>query len=243
MAALAAIWRHPVKGVGAEPMRQADLSPDRALPGDRSWAILTGSARDTGAWQPCRNFARGAHAPQLMAVTAETRGDRLAFAHPQRPELEIDPTTEGRALVDWIAPLWPAERPVPHALIRAPKRGMADSDFPSVSILGLASLDVLSKAAGRPLDPRRFRGNLWLDGLEPWEEFEFVGRTLRIGETELEVVERIERCRATEASPDTGERDTNTLALLRDHWGHRDFGVMARVVRPGRITLGSEVQA
>lgn len=243
MALLAAIWRHPVKGVGAEPLQKADLSPDRVLSGDRSWAVLTGSASDTGAWQPCRNFARGAYAPQLMAVTAETRGDRLAFAHPQRPDLEIDPATEGQALLDWIAPLWPAERPAPSALIRAPEEGMTDSDYPSISILGLASLGALSRAAGRPMDPRRFRGNLWLDGLEPWEEFDLVGRTLRVDEAELEVVERIERCRATEASPDTGERDTDTLALLRDHWGHRDFGVMARVVRPGRITLGSEVQA
>ena len=242
MAVLAAIWRHPVKGVGAEPLARAELAPGRSLPGDRAWAILTGSARDTGAWQPCRNFARGAHAPRLMAVTAETRSDRLAFAHPQRPALEIDPATDGEALLDWIAPLWPEERPAPTALIRAPEEGMTDSDFPSVSVLSLSSLDALSEA-GHAMDPRRFRGNLWIGGLEPWEEFDLIGRTLRVGEAELEVVDRIERCRATEADPDTGERDTNTLALLRDQWGHRDFGVIARVVRPGRIALGSEVQA
>jgi uncharacterized protein YcbX len=120
---------------------------------------------------------------------------------------------------------------------------MTDSDFPSASVLSLSSLDALSRAAGHAMDPRRFRGNLWIGGLEPWEEFDLIGRTLRVGEAELEVVDRIERCRATEADPDTGERDTNTLALLRDQWGHRDFGVIARVVRPGRIALGSEVQA
>lgn len=243
MAVLAAIWRHPVKGVGAERLAGAELVPDRPVPGDRAWAVLTGSARDTGTWQPCRNFARGAHAPQLMAVTVETRGDRMAFAHPRRPGIEIDPASDGDVLLDWIAPLWPAERSAPTALIRAPEGGMTDSDFPSVSILGLPSLNALSQAAGRPTDPRRFRGNLWLDGLAPWEEFDLVGKTLRTGEAELEVVERIERCRATEANPDTGERDTDTLALLRDRFGHRDFGVFARVVRPGRIALGEEVRA
>jgi hypothetical protein len=72
---------------------------------------------------------------------------------------------------------------------------------------------------------------------------DLVGRTLRVGGAELEVVERIGRCRATEADPDTGERDTETLALLRDRFGHTDFGVIARVVGSGRIALGDEVRA
>jgi GTP-binding protein len=51
-------------------------------------------------------------------------------------------------------------------------------------------------------------------------------------------VEPIGRCRATEANPDTGRRDANTLAALEDGWGHTRFGVYAMVRKGGRVAVG-----
>jgi len=242
MRRLAQIWRHPVKGVGAEPLQGAALAEGRPLPGDRAFAILTGEAEDTGAWQRCTNFARGCYGPGLMAVTARGDGARFTFSHPALDDLSVTLPDEGAALVDWIAPIYPAARPAPRELVTAPDIGMADVDFASISIMGLAALDALSAAAGQPMDKRRFRGNLWVEGLEPFEELDLVGRRLRIGTAELEVVQPIERCRATEANPDTGERDVDTLRVLRETFGHRDFGVAARVIRAGQIAAGDRVE-
>ncbi|OWU83999.1 molybdenum cofactor biosysynthesis protein [Oceanicola sp. 22II-s10i] len=242
MATLARIWRHPVKGVGCETLDGAMLAPDRPLPGDRAYGILTGDTQDTGDWQSCRYFARGCYGPALMAVTAETQADgRITFRHPDRPEITLDPETEGARLVAWTAAMYPDERPAPRELVKAPSIGLSDANYPSISILGLAALDALSLAAGVPMDPRRFRGNLWLDGLSPFEEFDWVGKRIRIGGAELEVTERIDRCRATEADPETGQRNVNTLAVLRDNFGHVDFGVKARVVTGGQIATGDTV--
>ena len=36
--------------------------------------------------------------------------------------------------------------------------------------------------------------------------------------------------------------DVETPYLLRKHWGHRDFGVYARVVQPGDIALGDTLE-
>ncbi len=242
MTTLAQIWRHPVKGVGAERLDSVTLSENRPLPLDRSWAILTGDSQDTGRWQACRNFARGCYGPELMAVTAKVDGDQITFSHPKRPSLTLNPGADGASLVEWISPLYPDERPSPRELINAPEEGMADADFASVAILGLASLDALGEVTQTAMDPRRFRGNLWISGLEPFAELEFVGRTLRIGKTELVVKERIERCRATEVNPDTGSRDTNTLQALRQSFGHTDFGVKAVVTRGGTIATGDQVE-
>ena len=118
---------------------------------------------------------------------------------------------------------------------------MADNEAPLLSIVNLASVDALSEAAGAPIDARRFRANLAVEGLGPWEEWGWVGRRLRLGEVELEVTERIERCRATEANPETGRREHDPVALLRRGWGHKDFGVYARVLTPGRTALGDAV--
>ncbi len=242
MIALARIWRHPIKGIGAEELGEAMLAPGLPLPGDRAWAVLTGDAQDTGAWQPCRNFARGCYGPELMAITAQTLDDgRITLRHPARPDLTIDPATDGPALIDWLRPIYPEARPAPHTLIKAPDTGMADSSTPAtLSVMGTASLDALSDRAGMAMDERRFRGNLWLSGLAPFEELSLAGRTLRIGEAELELLKPIERCRATEANPETGARDVNTLRLLRDGWGHVNFGMKALVRKPGRIAPGQK---
>jgi hypothetical protein len=119
---------------------------------------------------------------------------------------------------------------------------MTDSAWPSVALLNLASLRALGQKLGQTLDPRRFRGNIWLEGLAPWEEWEWLGRRLRIGGAELLVRERITRCRATMSNPDTGRIDADTLGALEEGWGHRDFGLYAEVTGPGRLAEGDRAE-
>ena len=240
---LAQIWRHPIKGIGAEALDHVGLHVDRPLPWDRAWAVLEEGGEASEGWRPCRNFLRGAKGPSLMAVTARVEADRVHLSHPDRPDLTITPWAEGAAsaLFDWLRPIYPTDRKPPAALVRAPEMGMSDANFASVSVLNLASLRALGQKLGQELDPRRFRGNLWLDGLAPWEEFDLVGKRLHIGRAELEVIEPITRCRATEANPETGRRDAATLAALEDGWGHTDFGVYAMVRHAGRVATGDEV--
>ena len=95
---------------------------------------------------------------------------------------------------------------------------------------------------GRDLDVRRFRGNFWVEGWAPWEEFDLEGKTLSIGGIAFEVVERITRCRATESNPDTGRPDAETLLALERGWGHRDFGVYARALGRGTVDRGAPVR-
>lgn len=242
---LAEIWRHPIKGIGAEPLDSAALSPGAPLPLDRAWAVLEEGGETGASWRHCRNFLRGAKGPSLMAITARTDGTSLTLDHPERPTLTLDPSADdaAAALIAWLAPIYPDDRRPAQALVKAPPEGMADVPFASVSVLNLASLRALGQKAGRDLDVRRFRGNLWLDGLAPWEEFDLVGKTLTIGAATLEVIEPIGRCRATEADPATGIRDVQTLRLLEEGWGHTEFGVYAKVTGPGTVARGDAVRA
>ncbi len=236
------IWRHPIKSHGRERLDDVTLTPGQTMPGDRVWAVAHEASKADGTrWVPCANFSRGAKAPQLMAISARMEGGQVTLRHPQRPDLSFDPDTQQDEFLKWVSPLMPADRAASARIIRVPGRGMTDSPFPSISLCNRASHRAVEQKLGRDLSTCRWRGNLWVDGFPLWEEFDWVGRDLRIGQTVLRVKERITRCLATTANPETGERDADTLGALA-HWNHQDFGVYAEVLRGGTINVGDEVQ-
>ncbi len=244
-ATVGSIWRHPVKAHGREEIGSAELTAHGTIPFDREWAVAhEASEADGSEWVRCVNFTRAAGAPQLMAITAsldEATG-RLTLSHPEREPLEFDPDTEGDRLIDWVSPLMPEGRAKPARLVRQRAgRGLTDSDFPSLTLCNTASHAAVERAAGRDLSPHRWRGNVWIDGLEPWAEWDWVGREVRIGGAVLAVRERTGRCLATHANPDTGERDVEMLPLL-DDLTSRDFSVMAEVIQGGAIRTGDPVE-
>ncbi|NRB05036.1 MAG: MOSC N-terminal beta barrel domain-containing protein, partial [Rhodobacteraceae bacterium] len=208
MATLAHIWRHPIKGIGCEAVQTAELTPDEAVVGDRAYALLNAGGEDSDIWQPRRNFVQVASGPRLAAVGAVSTDKGVMLTHPDRDPVEISVDGGSDALMQWVGDLWPEDRHPPVRLIKAPAQGMTDVPYPSVSIGNLASLRALSQKAGMEIDMRRFRINLWLDGLAPWEEIDLLKRPeLKLGSATLVPEDPIERCRAPDANPRTGGRD------------------------------------
>ena len=237
------ICRHPIKGHGREMLASVRLSAGACLPWDRHWAVAQEAAKLVPGWNPCMNFARGAKAAELMAIESvldEATG-QVTLSHPRQGQITFcpdDPADLPRFL-HWLDPLIPEGRARPSQIVSAGAgRGMTDSDFPSISILNLASLADLSARMGQDLSIHRWRGNLWLDGAPAWSEWGWIGRHLRIGEAVLEIRERITRCVATTVDPTTGKSDAPTLSALEAAFGHQDFGLYAVVVEPGTIAAG-----
>lgn len=242
---VAQIWRHPIKSHGREALSEVTLTENQTLPWDRTWAVAHAKSHvESGTWSPCANFSRGSKAPQLQAIDAvlDESAERITLMHPQRPPLSFQPDSEAQAFLDWVAPLMPADRADSARIVRSGDAGMTDSDYPSVSLCSLASNRAVSQKIGQDLSPLRWRGNIWIDGLAPWEEMEWTGRTVRIGAAELAITEPIGRCLATAANPTTGKRDVDTLGALETGWNHRDFGVYALITQTGPVRIGDPVQ-
>lgn len=241
---LTQIWRHPIKSHGREQIDAATLTPGGTLPGDRIWAVAHDqSTVEGGDWAPCQHFSRGSKASALAAITSsydEARG-LVTLSHPDRDPLTFNPDTEGEMLVQWSQGFIPDNRAQSARVIRAAERGYTDSDFASITLCNFSSHRAVEQRIGHDLSMHRWRGNLWIDGLGPWEEFEWIDREVQVGEAVLIPRERTDRCLATHNNPETGQRDQNVLAAL-DSWGHRDFSVRAEVVRGGRIATGDTVR-
>ncbi|WP_377192726.1 MOSC domain-containing protein [Ruegeria meonggei] len=235
------IWRHPIKSHGREAVQTVTVNPGQTMPGDRVWAVAhTESKADGSEWVPCANFSRGSKAPQLMAISAKLDGEMLTLTHPERPDLTFNPDSEQQVFLDWVSPLMPANRAASARIIRVPGRGMTDSDFPSISLCNMASHRAVAQKLGQDLSPLRWRGNIWFDGMPLWEEFDWLDREVQVGEAVFHIRERITRCLATTANPETGARDADTLGALKT-WGHQEFGIYAEVIRGGAISIGDKV--
>lgn len=248
-ARLAEIRRHPIKGLGAERLATAGLVPGQGLAWDRTWAVAHGGSAfdpDRPAWVRRSNFVVVAQVPRLARAMAayDAPTGRLTLDHPEAERIEIDPGTPAGAagLTAWIAPLAAGGRPGPYRLARLPGAALTDTEGAHLSLLSTRALAVLSERAGRALDRHRFRANLWIDGLAPWEEFDWVGREIAIGPVRLAIRHRIDRCSAINACPASGLRDVDLPGLLDAAYGHVDFGVAARVVAGGRIAPGDVVE-
>lgn len=244
---LASICRHPIKAHGRESLASVRLLAGQAMPWDRHWAVAHDLSKfdpAAPAWTACASFQRGARTPALMAIRAvfDEASGVMELSHPARPLLRFRPDDEGAALIDWLLPISPAERFRPVALVKAPGVAMTDSDYPTLSVKNLASNAAVATHLGQEISPDRWRGNLWLEGFEPFAEFDWIGRQLRIGETVLEIRERIGRCKATTADPETGEVNADTLGALRALVGAQDFGVYAVVSKGGEIRPGDKVE-
>ena len=248
-ARIEAIYRYPVKGLSPQRLARVALSPGQTLPADRLYAIENGpSGFDPAApaYFPKQRF--------LMLM----RNERLAALRTDYDEashtLTIDwegreaacgdlRTKEGRLAIEaFFRRFMPADLRGPPKVLFGEGHSFSDVAKKVVSIINLASVAEVENAAGAPVNPLRFRGNLYVAGWPAWHEFDLLDRELEIGDARLKVVKRIVRCAATEVDPDTGIRDVAVPRTLMDNFGHADCGIYAEAIAGGEIAVGAAIK-
>ena len=245
MATLTHIFRHPIKSHGREQLEKVTLSAGKTMPFDRKWAVAHDAAKADGSvWAPCQNFSRGAKTGSLQAIdaTLDEGAGEITLTHPKLGEISFRPDDNPSEFLDWIMPIMDPNRALPERIIAVPDRGMTDTDYPSISLNNLASHKALEGHFGQALTFQRWRGNLWFEGLEAWEEEAWIGKRLRLGSAEFEIRESIVRCLATTIDTTTGVRDVDTLSALDAMRGAKIFGTYAEIVKSGEISLGDTLE-
>ena len=111
------------------------------------------------------------------------------------------------------------------------------------SIINLASVRDLEARLGRPVDPLRFRANLYVEGWPAWiEQSVAAGAAVRLGGVRAEVLSTIVRCAATHVDPATGARDIDLTPALYNTYGHRDCGLYVRILEGAEIAEGDDAE-
>ena len=123
-------------------------------------------------------------------------------------------------------------------LVRSRDGHFMDKPDNVISLINLATVRSLEEQWGIKIDPLRFRANFYIDGARPWEEFEWVGGDIRIGEGLFRVDRRNGRCGATNVNPETGRRDLDLPGSLRAAFGHKDLGIYLVAKEGGHVSVG-----
>src|SRR5262245_27662364 len=193
------VYRYPVKGLSPEPLQRARLAAGETVPGDRIYAIENGpSGFDTAAprHQPKTRYLMLMRNERLAALRTsfDDKTHTLIIESEAREAVRGDlRTPAGRAAVEsFFARFCADELRGSPKLLHAPGHSFSDVARKVVSIINLASVAALENAVGAPVNPLRYRGNVYVTGWPAWREFDLVGKEIAIADSaRLKIVKPI----------------------------------------------------
>ncbi len=237
------LWCFPVKGMRGHKQRSLFLDTTLGVRDDRQFAIRRRPG-DLGVWAPKGVYHVCMNTPKMalerpVFVDGDIDSGKLHERYLQ--ELAGRLGVQGDVQVQYADKAY----------------SLHDTKGAFVSLLNLASVRALSKFVGQQLDPRRFRMNIWMEGLEPFEELTWVNaspgtREIMVGECHLRVDHECKRCRATWANPDTGVHDIDLETALTELMTKRGYlsprqekcvmGILAVPLEEGLVRKGDRIE-
>jgi uncharacterized protein YcbX len=136
----------------------------------------------------------------------------------------------------------------PLRLMRCDRDGDGVDVHPLTVVSAASVRDLASRGRhAAELDSRRFRINIEFEGGAPYDEDGWDGALVRVGQAVLRINGQIPRCVVTTQSPETGDKDWNTLTQIAKYRpriggkGGLPFGMYAHVEEVGTARVGDEV--
>ncbi|RRW46053.1 MULTISPECIES: MOSC domain-containing protein [Pseudomonas] len=262
---LSGLYRYPVKSTAPEPLERADIDC-LGVAGDRRWMVVEAS---TGRFLTQRLL------PSMGQIVARWISNGcLSLNAPGMSTLEISVPLPDEALQGvtlwrdtfqvpeageeanaWLSTF--LDRPCRLVYMPESRARQVDTAYASpgdhvnfadgfpLLLIGQASLDDLAQRVGRPLDMRRFRPNLVVEGSKAYAEDKWTH--IRIGEVEFRIVKPCSRCVLITVDPVTSVRSHDreplaTLKTYREHEGAVYFGQNLIQLNPGAVNIGMPVE-
>jgi len=252
---------YPLKSARGIPLREMPLDA-RGPAGDRCWMLID----ERGVMLSQRDL------PRMALIAAENGAGELVCAAPGMPQLRvaIPAPGENRRLtarlwnddVDvqlaadsahaWFAQFLGAACRLVHQpddafrqvnrIYAAKGVGVSLADGFPLLLINQGSLDDLNRRLEEPVEMRRFRPNLVVEGAEPFAEDAW--RRIRAGEVEFSLAKPCARCSIPTVNPDTGEfgkEPMRTLATYRRRGNNVFFGWNIIASSPGTLRVGDPV--
>ena len=109
-----------------------------------------------------------------------------------------------------------------------------------MSLINLKSVDDFESKINQKVEFERFRANFYIEGIDAWEERNWIGKIIKINNVLFKVEKNIPRCVAINLKPKT-DMTINLLKSLKDQYNHFDMGIYLTALDDGDINVGDKV--
>lgn len=243
------IYRYPVKGLSGNELEEVALVAGKGIAFDRAYALAHGETE----FNP-ENPVHLSKRKFLMLMTDNRlaglktvffdKEERLVIRQSGKEVLDVclrDPADQ-KTLNEFFESFMEGKARGGIKLVMAKGHMFADIPDQNLSIINMDSVRDFEEKSGLSVDPARFRGNLYVQGLGAWREFDLLDREFSIGSARFRGKARIDRCAAVNVNLDTTEVDMNIPLRLRKLYGHLDMGIYADVIAPGIVTKNDRIE-
>lgn len=246
-AQITALYRYPFKGMSPETLSSVHVAAQQGLPLDRRFALAHGNTQfdvENPQHLPKTKFLMLMKNEKLAALETAYNESTGIFSikHNNQEQARGDLSKiEGRQSIERFLQHYLGEDIQGQAkIVQAPNHMFSDVAAKVLSFINLASVRELEKRVNAPLDPLRFRANVYIDGVPAWSEFDW--QRLQIGEVQCKALKATARCAATNVNPHTAQRDQSLPQVLLKTYGHRDMGMYMQVETGGELRTGMAVK-
>jgi len=244
----------PVKSVSFQSIENCKIKKNIGIIGDRIFAFAKdldkeqaklfekSPAERKGKWNKVLTLK---NSPALNKYNFIFKNEKLTLTLKDKEILSIDinQSLERETLSNKISEL--------ENSLKQPITLMKNYDFPffdtsiskkvdfvnSVSLLNIQSINDFEKKINKKIKTSIFRGNICIDGVEPWKEREWIGKTIKINNVSFKVEKNIPRCVAINLKPQSDDNSFNLLQLLKKTFNHFDMGIYLTALDDGEINI------
>ena len=114
--------------------------------------------------------------------------------------------------------------------------------FNSVSLINLNSIRDFEKKINEKVELQRFRANFYVDGIDAWEERNWLGKIIKINDVSFKVEKNIPRCVAINLKPKTDDSSLNLLTSLKKTYNHFDMGIYLTALNDGKVEIENKIK-
>ena len=111
----------------------------------------------------------------------------------------------------------------------------------SISLINTKSVEDFQNKTNQEIETQRFRGNIFVDGVDAWQERNWIGKIIKINDISFQVEKNIPRCVAINLKPNSDDNSLNLLQLLKKNYNHFDMGIYLTALNNGLINIGDNI--
>ena len=248
----------PVKSISFQSIKSCEIRKNIGIVGDRIFAFSKGLDLNQaqlfekkleerrGKWNKILTLK---NSPSLNKYNFLFDNDKLTLTQNNSEILtiNIDETSEYELLSNKILEL--------ESSLQKPIYLMKNKDIPffdtsisnktilnhSISLINTKSVVDFQNKTNQEIETQRFRGNIFVDGVDAWEERNWIGKIIKINDISFKVENNIPRCVAINLKPNTDDNSLNLLQSLKKTYNHFDMGVYLTALNDGLINIGDNI--